>query len=76
MPALTIEFTDEELAAIREAADADGKSVHAYVHDLSVREQQRRRFVESAAAFWNEHLAEFDDAFPDEAPRPEGGAAA
>ncbi|MGW1071645.1 hypothetical protein [Streptomyces sp. NPDC002537] len=76
MPALSIEFTDEELAAIREAAAADGKSIKAYVHDLSVREQQRRRFVERAAKFWNEHIAEFDAAFPEEAPQSEGGAAA
>ncbi|ARZ71384.1 MULTISPECIES: hypothetical protein [Streptomyces] len=76
MPALNIEFTEEELAAIREAAAADGKSIKAYVHDLSVREQQRRRFVERAAKFWNEHIEEFDAAFPEEAPTSEGGAAA
>ncbi|GAA3030639.1 hypothetical protein GCM10020229_47600 [Kitasatospora albolonga] len=68
MPALNIEYTEHELAAIREAAAADGKSVKAYVHDLSVREQQRRIFVNRAVAFWNEHVEEFDAAFPEDAP--------
>lgn len=68
MPALNIEYTEHELAAIREAAAADGKSVKAYVHDLSVREQQRRVFVDHAVAFWKDHRAEFDTAFPEDAP--------
>ncbi|MBH5333697.1 hypothetical protein IHE55_02310 [Streptomyces pactum] len=68
MPALNIEFTEEELAAIHEAAAADGKSVQAYVHDLSVREQQRRLFVQHAVRFWNDHIDEFDAAFPEEVP--------
>jgi hypothetical protein len=68
MPALNIEYTEHELAAIREAAAADGKSVKAYVHDLSVREQKRRTFVSHAVAFWNEHLEEFDAAFPEDTP--------
>ncbi|MFB7664260.1 hypothetical protein ACFC1R_09995 [Kitasatospora sp. NPDC056138] len=68
MPALNIEYTEPELAAIREAAAADGKSVKAYVHDLSVREQQRRTFVSHAVAFWNAHVEEFDAAFPEDAP--------
>ncbi|WKX73891.1 hypothetical protein [Streptomyces sp. XD-27] len=76
MPALNIEFTDEELAAIREAAAADGKSIKAYVHDLSVREQQRRVFVQHAVKFWNDHIDEFDAAFPEEVPPTDRGAAA
>ncbi|MFH8370154.1 hypothetical protein [Streptomyces sp. NPDC018031] len=76
MPALNIEFTEEELAAIREAAAADGKSVKAYVHDLSVREQQRRLFVQHAAKFWNDHIEEFDEAFPEEVPPTAGRGAA
>ncbi|WP_431040720.1 hypothetical protein ACQUSR_01650 [Streptomyces sp. P1-3] len=76
MPALNIEFTDEELAAIREAAAADGKSIKAYVHDLSVREQQRRVFVQHAVKFWNDHIDEFDAAFPEEVPPTGRGAAA
>ncbi|MEC4020779.1 hypothetical protein [Streptomyces sp. H27-D2] len=76
MPALNIEYTEEELAAVRAAAAADGKSVKAYVHDLTVREQQRRLFVQTAAAFWNEHREEFDAAFPDEVPRTDRPSAA
>ena len=68
MPALNVEFTEAELAVVRKAAAADGKSVKAYVHDLSVREQNRRTFVNVAASFWNDNLAEFDAAFPDETP--------
>ncbi|WP_327676091.1 hypothetical protein [Kitasatospora sp. NBC_00458] len=68
MPALNIEYTEHELAAIRAAAAADGKSVKAYVHDLSVREQQRRVFVDHAVAFWRAHREEFDEAFPEDAP--------
>ncbi|MER7578973.1 hypothetical protein [Kitasatospora sp. NPDC097691] len=70
MPALTIEYTEHELAAIREAAAADGKSVRAYIHDLSVREQQRRAFVDHAVAFWKSDRTESD------APRPEDAPAA
>lgn len=77
MPALNIEYTEEELEAIRKAAAADGKSVKAYVHDASVREFQRRAFVERGAEFFVEHVDEFDVAFPDDAPdRPSGSAAA
>ncbi|MFE7587842.1 hypothetical protein ACFU6K_00465 [Kitasatospora sp. NPDC057512] len=68
MPALTIEYTEHELAAIREAAAADGKTVKAYVHDLSVREQQRRVFVDHAVAFWKAHRTEFDAGIPEDAP--------
>ncbi len=75
MPALNIEYTEHELAAIREAAAADGKSVKAYVHDLSVREQQRRVFVDHAVAFWNSHVDEFDAAFPEDAPPSKPAAA-
>ncbi|MGW0549273.1 hypothetical protein [Streptomyces altiplanensis] len=79
MPAVNIEFTEEELAGIREAAAAEGKSVKAYVHDVSVLEQKRRFFVEGVAKFFNEHKAEFDAAFPDEVPpwdREQGDEAA
>lgn len=68
MPALTIEYTEHELAAIREAAAADGKSVQAYIHDLSVREQQRRAFVDRAVAFWRADRAESDALLPEDAP--------
>lgn len=74
---MNIEYTEEELAAIREAAAADGKSVKAYVHDVSVSEQLLRRFVERGVEFFGRHAEEFDAAFPEDAPhqRGEGSAA-
>ncbi len=75
MPALNVQYTDAELAELRQAAKAAGKSVKAYVHDLSVREQTRIRFVEGAAAFIDEHTAAFDQAFPDQAPHGPAAAA-
>jgi uncharacterized protein (DUF1778 family) len=68
MPALNITFTDEELEAVRAAAAAEGKSLKQYLHDLALREQQRAVFVRYAAAFGEQHRAEFDEAFPDEVP--------
>lgn len=68
MPALNIEFTVEELAAVREEAAAAGKSVKAYVHDLSVREQQRRTFVAGAGEWYERLLPEFQDLDPEDLP--------
>jgi hypothetical protein len=75
MPALNVEYTTDELAALRAAAAADGKSVKAYVHDLSVREQHRQAFVSRAAAFFDENVDAFDAAFADDAPRSHVDAA-
>ncbi|WP_405592211.1 hypothetical protein [Streptomyces sp. NBC_01190] len=74
MPALNINFSDEELAAVRAAAAAEGKSLKQYVHDLPLRERQRALFVRYAAAFGDQHRAEFDEAFPDEVPPAAAGA--
>lgn len=68
MPSLNVSFTDEELEGVRAAAAAEGKSLKQYLHDLGVREHQRKQFVAGALA-WGEKLsAEFDEAFPDELP--------
>ncbi|GHJ42475.1 hypothetical protein Sm713_80840 [Streptomyces sp. TS71-3] len=78
MPSLNVSFTDEELEGVRAAAAAEGKSLKQYLHDLGVREHQRKQFVAGALA-WGEKLsAEFDEAFPDELPpsrRRDRGAA-
>ncbi|MBP2579542.1 hypothetical protein J3A78_000020 [Streptomyces sp. PvR006] len=58
MPSLNVTFTDEELRA---AAAAEGKSLKQYVHDLPLRERQRRQFVRYAASWGEAHRAEFDD---------------
>ena len=68
MPALNVEFTSEELEAVRADAARAGKTIKAYVHDLAVRERARKVFVGAAASYWNGHVEEFDAAFPDEAP--------
>ncbi|MET7439425.1 hypothetical protein ACWERY_21410 [Streptomyces sp. NPDC004082] len=79
MPSLNVSFTDEELEGVRAAAAAAGKSLKQYLHDLGVREMQRKQFVDGAGV-WAERLrGEFDDAFPDEVPpseRRDGAAAA
>ncbi|MDX6353130.1 MAG: hypothetical protein QOF98_33 [Streptomyces sp.] len=37
MPGLNVRFTDEELAALRERAEAEGVSMQALAHDAVVR---------------------------------------
>lgn len=69
MPSLNVTFTDEELEEVRAAAAAEGKSLKQYVHDLPLRERQRRQFVRYALSWGDEHRSEFDEAFPDEVPR-------
>ncbi|MFC5720891.1 hypothetical protein ACFP1Z_12010 [Streptomyces gamaensis] len=76
MPSLNVTFTEEELEAVRAAAAAEGKSLKQYVHDLSVREHQRRQFVRHAVAWGQEHREEFDRAFPDEVPPARGARGA
>ncbi|WP_328940355.1 hypothetical protein OG259_00680 [Streptomyces sp. NBC_00250] len=68
MPSLNVTFTDEELEEVRAAAAAEGKSLKQYVHDLPLRERQRRQFVRYAVSWGDTHRTEFDDAFPDEIP--------
>lgn len=77
MPSLNVSFTDEELEGVRAAAAADGKSLKQYLHDLGVREMQRKQFVAGAATWADRLRGEFDDAFPDEvSPSERDGAAA
>jgi len=79
MPSLNVSFTDEELEGVRAAAAAEGKSLKQYLHDLGVREMQRRQFAAGAGAWADRLREEFDDAFPDEVPpaeRADGAAAA
>ncbi|WP_192582954.1 hypothetical protein [Streptomyces albicerus] len=79
MPSLNVSFTDDELEGVRAAAAAEGKSLKQYLHDLGVREMQRRQFVAGAAEWADRLRGEFDEAFPDEVPASEshdGSAAA
>ncbi|WP_328540305.1 hypothetical protein [Streptomyces sp. NBC_00344] len=68
MPSLNVTFTDEELEQVRAAAAADGKSLKVYLHDLGVREHQRRTFVAGALEWGDRLRGEFDEAFPGEVP--------
>lgn len=78
MPSLNVSFTEAELEGVRAAAAAEGKSLKQYLHDLGVREMQRRQFVSGAAAWADRLREEFDEAFPDEVPpaKRDGAAAA
>jgi hypothetical protein len=68
MPALNVQFSEDELEGVRAAAAAEGKSVKQYLHDLAVREDPRQRFTAFAVQWGQQHRSEFDEAFPDEAP--------
>ncbi|WP_307161050.1 hypothetical protein [Streptomyces rishiriensis] len=68
MPSLNVPFTEEEMEGVRAAAAAEGKSLKQYLHDLGVREMQRKRFVSGAASWADKLRGEFDEAFPDEVP--------
>ncbi|MGW6060336.1 hypothetical protein [Streptomyces sp. NPDC055189] len=79
MPSLNVSFSDEEMEGVRAAAAAEGKSLKSYLHDLGVREMQRKQFVAGAAKWADRLQAEFDAAFPDEVPptqRTDGASAA
>ncbi|MER5387227.1 hypothetical protein OG788_44570 [Streptomyces sp. NBC_00647] len=79
MPSLNVTFTEEEMEAVRASAAAEGKSLKQYMHDLGVREGQRKQFVAGAVSWADRLRAEFDEAFPDEIPpsqRGEGATAA
>ncbi|MFI9778605.1 hypothetical protein ACIHCV_28490 [Streptomyces sp. NPDC051956] len=76
MPSLNVSFTDEEMEAVRAGAAAEGKSLKEYLHDLGVRELQRKQFVAGASAWADRLRSEFDEAFPDEAASPGSPAAA
>ncbi len=51
MPALNLQFTDEEMADLRAAAEREGTSLKALVHDVVVTAvSSRKHLVEQAAA--------------------------
>lgn len=51
MPGLNVRFTEEELAALRERAEAEGSSMQSIAHDAVVRAiGERSRLFEDAAA--------------------------
>lgn len=60
MPGLSIIFTDEELARVREAASRDALSLKAYAHDVVVAAASTDRIADIAAsvAFRSKELNE------------------
>ncbi|SEF04037.1 hypothetical protein SAMN05216489_09858 [Streptomyces sp. 3213] len=48
MPALNVEFTEDEMARLRERAALTGRSLKQHVHDVTVEEADRLAFVEGA----------------------------
>ncbi|MWA07758.1 hypothetical protein E5671_00710 [Streptomyces sp. BA2] len=72
-------FSEDEMEGVRASAAAEGKSLKQYLHDLGVREMQRKLFVAGAIAWADKLRGEFDEAFPEEVPptrRGDGAAAA
>lgn len=62
MPSLNIEFTEEEHAQIKAAAESAGVSLKPFVHDAAVdrASEHRRRVLEAAksVASWSSELNE------------------
>lgn len=51
MPGLNVRFTEEELEALRERAEAESSSMQAFAHDAVVRAiNEHSRLFEDAAA--------------------------
>lgn len=76
MPALNVEFSDDELAALRAAAQDRGMTLKAYVRqvvdgDLDARRAQARA-AEVFRSFVAANAAAFDEAFPHDAPADPG----
>ncbi|QIG58796.1 antitoxin [Gordonia phage DatBoi] len=62
MPSLNVEFTDEEHAQIKAAAESAGVSLKPFVHDAAVdrSSEHRRRVLEASksVAAWSSELNE------------------
>ena len=50
MPALNVEFSEEEMTRLRARAALTGRSLKQHVHDVTVEEADRIAFVEGAVA--------------------------
>lgn len=48
MPALNLEFTEQEMQQIRDVAAGEGRSMRNFVHDAVVHELHRRRVAAAA----------------------------
>ncbi|MER5971702.1 hypothetical protein ACFYYR_15205 [Streptomyces sp. NPDC001922] len=72
MPALNIDFSDEELSELREAAKERGVTLKALVREAVTDDLAQRRAMAEASqvfrSFVRENADAFDAAFPDDAP--------
>ncbi|WP_406277483.1 hypothetical protein [Embleya sp. NBC_00896] len=72
MPALNIDFSDEELAELRAAAHERGVTLKGLVREAVTGDLDRHRalarMTEVLDTFVRENAAAFDEAFPDDAP--------
>ncbi|MCC5037208.1 hypothetical protein DMH02_029540 [Streptomyces sp. WAC 00631] len=77
MPALNIDFSDEELAELREAARERGVTLKALVREAVTDDLARRRAMSEAGQIFRSFVVDnadaFDEAFPEDAPAGAGG---
>ncbi|MFE6489666.1 hypothetical protein ACFVGN_42975 [Streptomyces sp. NPDC057757] len=64
MPALNVEFSEEEMARLRDRAALTGRSLKQHVHDVTVEEADRLAFVEGAVAEASRVLPGIEARFP------------
>ncbi|MFR0355216.1 hypothetical protein [Streptomyces sediminimaris] len=64
MPALNVEFTDDEMARLRARAALTGRSLKQHVHDVTVDEADRITFVDGAVAEAERVLPGVEARFP------------
>lgn len=65
MPALNVEFTEDEMTRLRQRAALTGRSLKQHVHDVTVEEAARISFVEGAVAEAARILPGVTDRFPE-----------
>ncbi|KAF4408446.1 MULTISPECIES: hypothetical protein [Streptomyces] len=76
MPALNIDFSDEELSELREAARERGVTLKALVREAVTDDLAQRRAMAEATQIFRSFVVDnadaFDEAFPDDAPAAHG----
>ncbi|HCA84687.1 MAG TPA: hypothetical protein DEQ61_03805 [Streptomyces sp.] len=76
MPALNIDFSDEELSQLREAARERGVTLKTLVREAVTDDLAQRRAMAEATQIFRSFVVDnadaFDAAFPDDAPADRG----
>ncbi|NJQ01598.1 hypothetical protein [Streptomyces zingiberis] len=77
MPALNIDFSDEELSQLREAAQERGVTLKALVREAVTDDLARRQAMAEASRIFRSFVVDnadaFDAAFPEDAPAAAAG---